>query len=82
MIHNALSIAVCKDAEDATARGFFYRAPAYQSIEIEKVVVVQNGTQAGNPTVDLVLRDPATGRKYVAILTGRLLKSIPCDPQN
>lgn len=80
MIHNSLSVVVCDDASDAIRQGFNYREPVFKSIAIEKVVVVRNGTETGNPTVDLVMVDPATGQKYVVMMTGRLLKSIPCDP--
>lgn len=78
MIHDHLTITICKDASDAIRQGFNYREPVYKSMRIERVVVVQNGTQEGRPTVDLVMEDPVTGQKYVALITGRLLKSIPC----
>lgn len=77
-IHNSLDITVCKDPTDAIRQGFNYRQPVFKPIDIDRVVVVQNGTEAGNPTVDLILQDPATGQKYVVMVTGRLLKSIPC----
>jgi hypothetical protein len=78
MIHNSLIITVCKDASDAIRQGFNYREPVFKSMRIDRVVVVQNGTEGGNSSVDLILEDPATGQKYVAMVTGRLLKSIPC----
>lgn len=75
---------VCKDAEDARNKGFDYTGadatgqnPAYYPIKLDKVVVVQNGTVQGNPTVDFVLQDE-TGKKFVFVMTGRLLKMIPC----
>ena len=77
MIHNSLNITLCKDAADATQQGFHYREPEYKSMKIERVVVVQDGTQSGKSTVDFILVDPATGQKYVALVTGALLKSIP-----
>lgn len=77
MIQNTLSIAVAKNAADAIAQGFNYKEPEYKSIEIEKVVVVEDGTMSGRSTVDLILKDES-GQKYVVMLTGRLLKSIPC----
>lgn len=73
-----LSITICEDAKDATRQGFFYREPVYKGVEIEKVVVVKNGTVQGNSTVDLILVDK-TGQKYVVMLTGNLLKSIPTE---
>ena len=76
---NHLSIVVCQDAGDAITKGFDYSAQGdtFKPIEIEQAVVVRNGTQQGNSTVDLVLRDQA-GQKYVVMLTGALVKSIPC----
>lgn len=71
-----LSIALCKDASDATRQGFFYRPPIYKPIEVKKVVVVQNGMESGNPSVDFVLEDE-TGQKFVFMITGKLLRSIP-----
>lgn len=77
MIQNSLSIVVAKNATDAIAQGFNYKQPEYKSIEIEKVVVVEDGTMSSRSTVDLILKDES-GQKYVVMLTGRLLKSIPC----
>ncbi len=75
-VHQALNIVVCKDADDAINKGYLYR-DGFSAVEIEKVVVVQNGTQGGNSTVDLILVDEK-GNRYVTMLTGALLKSIPC----
>lgn len=75
-VMNHLSVALCVDAEDAVKQGYNYGQPEYQAIEIEKVVVVRSGTEEGNPTVDLILKD-AKGQKYVVMITGNLLKSIP-----
>ncbi|MFM9922716.1 hypothetical protein VLK31_06980 [Variovorax sp. H27-G14] len=74
-----LSVVVCEDADDAIAQGFDYASQGdkFKPIEIEKAVVIQHGTQAGKPTVDLVLFDQ-TGQRFVVMLTGALLKSIPC----
>lgn len=74
-----LRVVVCEDADDAIARGFDYAAQGdkFKPIEIETAVVVTNGTEAGNPTVDLVLVDQA-GQRYVVMLTGALIKLIPC----
>lgn len=71
-----LDISVCEDSSDAIQRGFLYRPPVFKPIQVEKVVVVRNGTQKGNSTVDFVLQDE-TGQKYVFMITGNLLKSIP-----
>lgn len=78
-IHNHLSIEVCEDANAAIAKGFDWKAaqPPVAPIEVKQVVVVRKGTQAGNATVDFVLEDEA-GQRYVFMVTGNLLKSIPC----
>lgn len=75
-VHTSLSIEVCSDANDAIAKGYNYPA-TMRPIEVKKVVVVQNGTEGGRPTVDFILKD-ATGQEFVFMVTGRLLKSIPC----
>ena len=73
-----LDFVVCKDAHEAIAQGFVYQRPDYLPLEIMKAVVVQDGTEAGNPTVDLVLVDEK-GQRYVLMITGRLLKALPLE---
>jgi hypothetical protein len=79
-IHTALSITICDGAADARTKGFDYAAApegVYKPVEVEQVVVVRKGTQLGLPTVDFIVKD-ATGQRFVFMVTGRLLKSIPC----
>ena len=78
-LHQHLSIRICADAQDAIDNGFDWKAatPPVKPIEIKKVVVVRDGTQAGNATVDFLLEDE-TGQRFVFMVTGNLLKSIPC----
>lgn len=71
-----LGVVVCEDVDDAIAQGYIYRSPIV-GVEIEKVVVVKNGTDEGNSTVDFLMRDEH-GNQYVVMVTGTLLKSIPC----
>ena len=71
-----LNLHICKDADDAIAKGHIYHE-GIKPIEIDKVVVVRSGTEAGNSTVDLVLKDQE-GNTFVVMVTGNLLKSIPC----
>lgn len=71
-----LKIETYDSVEQAIAAGLVYREPV-KPIEIDKVVVVNKGTSGGNSTVDLVLRDQQ-GQLFVVMLTGNLLKSIPC----
>lgn len=76
-IANSVVINMCADAADATERGYFYREPEYHPLDIQEVVVVKDGTVSGKPTVDLILVDK-NGQKYVTMLTGALVASIPC----
>lgn len=71
-----LNIHICEDADDAIQKGHIYREGT-KAIEIDKVVVVRKGTEGGNSTVDLVLKDQE-GNTFVVMVTGKLLKSIPC----
>lgn len=72
-----LNITICKDVEDAVARGFNYAAfgDKFKPIQIVQAVVVQNGTQGGNPSVDLVMIDQ-TGQRHVVMLTGALINML------
>lgn len=77
-LHNHLDITICTDAADAVAKGFNYAAESgIKPIEVKRVVVVRDGTQAGNSTVDFILEDE-TGQRFVFLVTGALLKSLPC----
>lgn len=75
-VKQTLAVHICADAKDAIRQGFLYRPPVYKPIELTKVVVVRNGTESGKPTVDFVLEDEK-GQKYIFMLTGALLSSIP-----
>jgi hypothetical protein len=74
-VQSSLAITVCKDAAEAIDKGLSYHRPTYLPIEIVKAVVVQNGTQSGNPSVDLILVDEK-GQHYAMMITGRLLKML------
>ncbi len=76
-LHNTLNIVICQDAADAIAMGYSYSGTSIKPIEVKKVVVVRKGTEAGNPTVDFILEDE-TGQRFVFMVTGNLLKTIPC----
>lgn len=71
-----LEVKVCKDAADAVDQGFHYTHPEYTGLRIEKAVIVQEGTTEGHSTVDLILVDE-TGKKFVTMITGRLLAALP-----
>lgn len=73
-----LDIVVCPTSDEAHARGF-HKDGLYKGatpVAIEHVVIVKAGTQGGNPTVDLMLKDPQ-GNTYVVMVTGALLRSLP-----
>lgn len=72
-----LNIVMCEDADDAQNKGYIYVDGSYKAVEIDTVVVVKNGTETGKPTVDIILKDQE-GNKMVVMVTGNLLKSIPC----
>lgn len=76
-IHNSLSIRIFDTAKEAIDEGFVYREPAVKPIKVLTAVVVRKGTVAGNPTVDFLLEDE-TGQRFVFLITGNLLKTIPC----
>lgn len=72
-----LAVTVCKDADDAIAQGFDWKSatPAVKPIELKKAVLVRNGTQGGNATVDFLVEDE-TGQRFVFMITSALLKTI------
>lgn len=72
-----LDVTVCDSIDDAIEKGYIYKPEEYSPIEITKVVVVNKATQGGNTTVDFIMEDK-DGKKYVMMLTGNLIKSIPC----
>lgn len=78
-LHQHLDITICADAAEAIADGFDWKSitPAVKPIEVKQVVVVRNGTTAAKSTVDFLLEDD-TGQQFVFMVTGALLKAIPC----
>jgi len=45
------------------------------ALDITSAIIVCNGTEQGNPTVDLQLQDK-NGNKYVAIATGGVIEAL------
>lgn len=72
-----LKITICKNAGEAVEKGYRYGPDKYTPVEIDEVIVVRSGIVSGASTVDLIIKDEA-GNKYVVMVTGNLLKSIPC----
>ena len=77
MQHLNIDIVICKNPTDAVLKGYEYSSDEYKPIEITEIVVIREGTEKGNPTVDLILQDQE-GNKFVVTVTGKLLKAIPC----
>lgn len=71
-----LAVTFFPDAEQAVKAGYVYRDPEYTGLKLVEAVVVRKGTVNGNSTVDLILTDES-GKKFVTMVTGNLLKSIP-----
>lgn len=53
-----------------------YELPEYRYATIDGAAIVKGGTVSGKPTVDVLITDPETGQKYVAMITGHLLKTL------
>lgn len=49
--------------------------PEFKGAELVSAAVVKNGTEEGKPTIDLLFKDQ-DGNTYVAMVTGRLLRSV------
>ena len=71
-----LKVEIYDDAAAATKAGRVYRE-GYTALVFHTAVIVRQGTIEGGSTVDLILED-AEGKQYAAIITGKLLKTIPC----
>lgn len=74
---NQIDIVVFPDSHEAEACGFNYnewekRPTATTAV---KAVIIKNGTQGGNPTIDFIAQD-ATGNKSVFMITAKLLEQI------
>ena len=75
-INQVLAVAVFEDGEAASKAGYDYNTGEFTGLRIVKAVVVQRGTEEGRSTVDFILED-SNGKKYVTLITGRLLKMLP-----
>lgn len=62
-------------ASPAEAPDYNTNGEGFKAANILKAIIVKKGTVEGNDTVDLQFEDEA-GQKYVAMLTGRLIKSL------
>lgn len=70
---NTINIDVCDSPEQAP--NYNKDGKGIKGAKLIKVIVVRNGTEAGNDTVDLQFEDQ-DGNKYVAMVTARILKVV------
>ncbi len=66
-------LAVC--IVDSPAEAPKYSGEEFTMIKLKTAVIVGNGTQQGNPTVDLQAVD-GEGKKYLVMTTGSLIEMI------
>lgn len=71
MSTNAVAVQVFETPDEAPnyRRDF----PQVKAANIVKICIVKNGTQEGNPTVDMIFEDHE-GKTHVAMITQKLLK--------
>lgn len=69
---NQLTIKICRDPSEAPN---YNELGDFKGANLTDAVIVKNGTEGGNPTVDLIFVDE-NGQKYVALITGKLLRSV------
>lgn len=74
---NEIEVLVFPDSHEAEACGYNYKEWDKQpsSVRAVKAIIVLNGTQGGNPTVDIIGEDEA-GKKHVFMMTGKLLAGV------
>ena len=76
-IHTSLDVSIFNTAAEASADGFNYnkRVKPVIPLRVKNAVVVRQGTQNGNATVDFLMED-AKGPEYVIMMTGNILSSV------
>ena len=74
-VNTNLKLVICKDAEDAIARGYNYHEPEYKPLRVLEAVRVSHGMESGAASVDMIVQDQS-GQKYVFIITSNLLKMV------
>jgi len=72
MLTNHLSISIAETVDDAPN---YNDKDEFKAIKLDKCVIVKNGTKEGNTTVDIQMTD-ADGNKFVALVTGKILKAV------
>jgi len=69
------SIIIKKCKTVAEAPNYSKDLPEFKSAELKKAIIVENGMESGEATVDLQFEDQ-DGNKYTAMITGTLLKAV------
>ena len=70
---NHVIVKVCASAKDAPE--YATNGEGFQFAELAGVIIIRNGTAAGNDTVDLQFKDK-DGNKFVAMVSGAIIKTI------
>lgn len=68
---NELTITICPGPNDAPD----YNGTDFGRANLERAIIVKNGTASGKPTVDLQFVTPE-GKRFVAMTTGAILDGL------
>jgi hypothetical protein len=69
---NDLIIQVCNSIDEAPV---YNGDKIFNGVILKKAVIIRKWTVEGNSTIDLIFED-SDGKKYIAMITGRLIKGI------
>jgi len=77
-VMQSLTVEICADPDDAIRKGYDAndKYKGAKPVSVSRVVVIKRGTMAGASTADFLMQDEA-GNKYLFMVTGSLLKSLP-----
>jgi len=70
---NDIAIKICNSIEEAP--DYKTNGQGYKPATIKGAIIVRNGTEGGNDTVDLQFVDE-DGNKYIAMVTAEILNSV------
>lgn len=73
---DSVQIAICEDSKDAIAQGYDYRGTRKIPVQLDKIVLVSDGTEGGHSTLDLLLTDEE-GNEYVCLTKGSFFSVLP-----
>lgn len=72
-VTNSLNIKIHNSVEEAP--NYNELEEKFETLNLDKVLIVKNGTEEGRSTLDLQLVG-ADGKKYVAMITACLIKNV------